>query len=144
ADRMGGCGSVTFEQARPIVEARLYAYAALRQEYPDLPLVWQQMSQLGTSIQDSDRTSVQERWVVRHASEIRDAVVIEKVLRALPEEERRLTEMRYFEFARWDYICRKLSVSRATAYRIRDRALMSFALAWGLLSSYTTQGVEAV
>lgn len=134
---------MTFEQARPIVEARLYAYAVLRQEYPDVPL-GQQMSQLGTSIQDSDRTSVQERWVVRHASEIRDAVVIERVLRALPEEERRLTEMRYFEFARWAYICRELSVSRATAYRIRDRALMSFALAWGLLPAYTTQGVEAV
>lgn len=29
---------MTFDQVRPIVEARLYAYAALRMEYPDTPI----------------------------------------------------------------------------------------------------------
>ena len=127
---------MTFEQARPIVEARLFAYAMLIREYPDAPP--SSLSQrLGTSVQTSDTTSTQERWAARHASELANAAIIERVLKVLPGDERRLVEMRYFEYARWDYICKTLAVSRPTAYRIRDRALMVFAHEFGLLACAT-------
>lgn len=124
---------MTFDEVRPIVEARLYSYASLRLQYPDAPASTLS-TLLGTAIETSDTTSVQERWVARYASELENAAIIEKVLRSLPAEERRLIEMRYFEYARWGHICRKLAVSRATAYRIRDRALMAFAIEFGLLA----------
>lgn len=123
---------MTFDQVRPIIEARLYTYASFRLQYPDAPA--STLKRLETPVQTSDMTSVQERWVTRYASELENAAIIEKVMRSLPDEERRLIEMRYFEYARWGYICRKLSVSRATAYRIRDRALMAFAIEFGLLA----------
>lgn len=126
---------MTFEQARPIVEARLYAYAVLRLKYPDASVA----SLSGIGVQLSDPTSRQERWAVQHAREIQDAVVIERVLASLPPEERRLVELRYFEFARWGYVCKQLAVSRATAYRIRDRALMAFAYAFGLVEYSTVE-----
>jgi len=121
-----------FDQVRSIIEARLYAYGSFRLEYPDAPVSTFKL--LGTPVQTSNMTSVQERWVTRYASELQNAAIIENVLRSLPDEEQRLIEMRYFEYARWGYICRKLSVSRATAYRIRDRALMAFAIEFGLLA----------
>ena len=123
---------MTFDQVRPIIEARLYTYASFRLQYPDAPA--STLKLLETPVETSDTTSVQERWVTRYASELENAAIIEKVMRSLPDEERRLIEMRYFEYARWGYICRKLSVSRATAYRIRDRALMAFAVEFGLLA----------
>lgn len=129
-------GGVTFERARPIVEARLYAYAALKREYPDAPIS-SLHNRLGASVKSV--TSPQERWATRYASEIKNAVVIERVLATLPKDERRLVEMRYLEFARWEYVCRELSVSRATAYRIRDRALMAFAYAFGLVAYSTVE-----
>ena len=121
-----------FDQVRPIIEARLYTYASFRLQYPDAPVSTFKL--LETPVQTSDMTSVQERWATRYASELQNAAIIENVMRSLPDEERRLIEMRYFEYARWGYICRKLSVSRATAYRIRDRALMAFAIEFGLLA----------
>ena len=124
---------MTFDKVRPIIEARLYTYASFRLQYPDAPASTLS-TLLGTAIETSDTTSVQERWVTHYASELENAAIIEKVMRSLPHEERRLIEMRYFEYARWGYICRKLSVSRATAYRIRDRALMAFAIEFGLLA----------
>ena len=123
---------MTFDQVRPIIEARLYTYASFRLQYPDAPA--STLKLLETPVETSDTTSVQERWVTRYASELENAAIIEKVMRSLPDEERRLIEMRYFEYARWGHICRKLSVSRATAYRIRDRALMAFAVEFGLLA----------
>lgn len=122
---------MTFDQVRPIIEARLYTYASFRLQYPDAPA--STLKLLGTRVETSDMTSVQERWVTRYASELENAAIIEKVMRSLPDEERRLIEMRYFEYARWGHICRKLAVSRATAYRIRDRALMAFAVEFGCL-----------
>jgi len=123
---------MTFDKVRPIIEARLYTYASFRLQYPDAPV--STLKLLETPVETSDTTSVQERWVIRYASELENAAIIEKVMQSLPDEERRLIEMRYFEYARWGYICRKLSVSRATAYRIRDRALMTFAIEFGLLA----------
>lgn len=123
---------MTFDQVRPIIEARLYTYASFRLQYPDAPA--STLKLLETPVETSDTTSIQEQWVTRYASELENAAIIEKVMRSLPDEERRLIEMRYFEYARWGYICRKLSVSRATAYRIRDRALMAFAIEFGLLA----------
>lgn len=123
---------MNFDQVRPIIEARLYTYASFRLQYPDAPA--SALKLLGTPVETSDTTSVQERWVTRYASELENAAIIERVMRSLPDEERRLIEMRYFEYARWGYICRKLSMSRATAYRVRDRALMAFAVEFGLLA----------
>jgi len=123
---------MNFDQVRPIIEARLYTYASFRLQYPDAPA--SALKLLGTPVETSDTTSVQERWVTTYASELENAAIIERVMRSLPDEERRLIEMRYFEYARWGYICRKLSMSRATAYRVRDRALMAFAVEFGLLA----------
>ena len=123
---------MTFDQVRPIVEARLYAYAALRMEYPDTPIssIYQG---LGTLVSGGETSSPQERWAVRYGTELRNAVIIERVLKMLPDDERRLIKMRYFEQARWDYVCRQLAVGRSAAYCIRDRALMVFAIEFGLL-----------
>jgi RinA family phage transcriptional activator len=125
---------MTFDQVRPIVEARLYAYAALKAEYPDTPIS-SIYEGLGTIIEGGENTSPQERWAMRHANELRNAMIIEKMLGALPDEERQLIEMRYFEYAQWGYICKRLSVSRPTAYRIRDRALMALACEFDLLAA---------
>lgn len=127
-----------FDRARAIVEARLYAYGSLRLQYPDAPPS-SLSKRLGIALETSDTTSTQERWVTRYAEEIRNAEIIERVLKMLPEDERRLVEMRYFEYARWDHICEKLAVSRPTAYRIRDRAIMAFAVEFGLLPVAVTK-----
>ena len=111
---------MTFDQVRPIVEARLYAYAALKAEYPDTPIS-SIYEGLGTIIEGGENTSPQERWAMRHANELRNAMIIEKMLGALPDEERQLIEMRYFEYANEDTFATAFGES-ADGLPHRDRA----------------------
>lgn len=119
---------MNFDQARRIVEARLYAYGVMRLEYP------------GPAVSDPSKpvdqtragASAQEAWVTRHAAELQNTAVIERVLKSLPDSERELVQLRYFEHRPWRYIARRIHVSYRAVFDVRDRAIAVFAYEFGL------------
>lgn len=121
---------MTFEQAIPIVEGKLYAYGVMKLEYPQAPVsnAYQQ-----AAVQGGEAMSQQERWVVEHQHEIRDAGVIETTLARMTVEDQRLVQLRYIDRWPWPKVADKLHVSRRTAYRLRDRILMVLAYEFGML-----------
>lgn len=133
---------MTFDQARRIVEGKLASYSFVIGNYPDVPVhvLYQRMQRtvdLGTEVQSGGHShnSPQEDWATRHAQQIEDASRIERVMKQLPRDERHLIFMRYMEKNNWGYIANQLHMSRPTAYRVRDRALMAFAIEFGLIAT---------
>lgn len=135
-------GYMTFDEARRIVEGKLGAYAFVIGNKPDAPIqtIYDRLlraKELEADVDAGTRstTSPQELWAIRHAQQIEDAARIERVMRRLPYEERHVIFLRYVEKNRWDYIARTLHMSRPTVYRVRDRALMAFAIEFGLIQT---------
>ena len=124
---------MTFEDAVPIIEGKLYAWAVWRREYPDASISSVYDAEEGRS-ETRNTTSPQERWVLRHALELRDASVIERTIQRMSEDQRRLIWMRYVERRHLRVIAHMLHVSLPQVYRIRDQALSLLAYEFGLLS----------
>lgn len=122
-----------FDRILPIIEGKLYAYGLTVIRYPTAPISNAYEQNAGTGA--GDTSSPQERWYLRHEAELHDAMVIERVVKELPQEEQDLVRLRYIERWPWDKIARKLHVSRASVYRIRDRVIMVLAREFGLLEA---------
>lgn len=129
----------TFDSILPIVEGKLYAYGLTVLRYPDAPISSVYQEVVATT---GDVTSPQERWAVQHANDLRDAAVIERVVRTLPQDERDLIRLRYIERWPWNKVADKLHVSRSSVYRIRDRVVVLIAREFGFLSQ--TEKVETL
>lgn len=120
---------MTFEEARPLVEAMLYAYGVYRRQ-PPAPSI--------SSVYDATgglppkplppRSSV-ETYILRHDDEIR----LEGALNRLGATERIAVVLRYVEGYRWEYVAKRLNCSRAHAQRKAERALYAIAAQLGLL-----------
>lgn len=122
---------MTYEQARPILEGMLYAWAVYRREMP---------AALPSAVYDQGASppprplpphSVVENYVLQHESEIR----LEGALRRLSMPERTIVWLRYGERARWEQIGRRLHLSRAAVQRRLDRALYALAVLMGMLDA---------
>lgn len=122
-----------FEDAVPIVEGKLYAWAVWRREYPDAPISSVYEAHEGRN-ETRNTTSPQERWVLRHALELRDASIIERTIQRMSEDQRQLIWMRYVERMHLRVIAEKLHVSVPQVYRIKDQALSLLAYEFGLLN----------
>lgn len=129
---------MTFEQARRIVEARLYEWGARIKDEPGTPISSVYESPTGPP-EGRAGPSQPERWVMSRD----DLLAIDRLIKALPRSERRFVELRYAELANWKYICRKLAVSRTEARRIRDRALFALAHMMGLIGGQEEEATEA-
>jgi len=128
---------MTFADAVPIIEGRLYAYGVALKEYPGPPstlhLALEDL-RLGVAVRATGRTdSPQERWAIRHQDAIRDAAVIRRVMRHLPELEREYVRLRYWERYKGKQLERKLHMSERGLRYVKERVLMAFAIEWGLL-----------
>lgn len=121
-----------FDDALPIIEGKLYAWAEWRQQ-PDRPLAAISSAYRGEEghADTPDTTSPQERWVVRQAL-VYESGVIEDAIRRCNEEQRELVFMRYVQRETWPEICDALHVSERTVFRIRDQALATIAFALGM------------
>lgn len=130
---------MTFDQAVPIVEGKLYAYGVLRLEYPEASISGAyrkviQKHEVGIAPRGTeDHTSPQERWAVQNQGDIVDAMRVERVLLRLSDEQCRLVQLRYVDRWPWSKVAQKLCVSRRTIFRIRDGVLTVFAYEFGML-----------
>ena len=122
-----------FEDAVPIIEGKLYAWALWRREYPDATISSIYEAREGRS-QTPNTSSPQERWAVRHALELRDASIIERTIQRMSEDQRRLVWMRYVEKQRLKAIADELHVSLPQVYRIKDQVIGLLAYEFGLLN----------
>lgn len=122
---------MTFEEARPIVEGRLYAWGVMKKA--DL------MPLAGTGHYSEhisgtrDTTSPQERYVVKYEQELRDAGLVDKTLNRLSSEQQRLIELRYMERRPWPDVADAIHVGLRTIYNIRDMIIAILAYEFGLL-----------
>lgn len=121
---------MTYEQARPIVERRLYAYCDLDTVQPvSATSRWSDMPAGGGTT-----SSQQERWATSREDTWQDAVLIERLLKVLGRREQYLIELRYRERRTWTDIARRMGLgSTRDAFALRDRALYFIACHMGLL-----------
>lgn len=130
---------MTFDQAVPIVEGKLYAYGVLRLDYPEASISGAyrkviQKHEVGIVPSGTpDHMSPQERWHIRNQAELIEASKINEVLKQLDNDQRRLVELRYVERWPWTKVAEKLNVGRRTIYRIRDSVLVVIAYEFGML-----------
>lgn len=118
-----------FKDVTRIVEGKLYAYGIIKREYPDARI----SSAYHAIVRDQlAPDSDQERWIVRYHRDILDAAIIERVVKRLPESERKLINLRYVERWPWREVAEKLHVGERTVFAMRDRILMVFAHEFGL------------
>jgi DNA-directed RNA polymerase specialized sigma subunit len=126
-------GLMTFEEARPIVEGRLYAWGAVKKA--DLiPLAGTARYSEYVS-ENGDTTSAQERYVVKYEQELCDAELVDKTLNRLSSEQQRLIELRYMERRQWPDVADGIHVGLRTVYNIRDMIIAILAYEFGLLEA---------
>ncbi|MGE5572956.1 MAG: DUF1492 domain-containing protein [Bacteroidota bacterium] len=118
------------------VEAVLYDYPFLQARLKNYPVPHTDILVLGRV---KDFTSPQEKFACREAETIRTIAAVNGALRAMQPGERKLIRLKYFE--RWPnyVVARKLHVSRATFYRLRENAVKKVGLALGA-ESLESQG----
>lgn len=118
-----------FEDALPILEGKLYAWAEWRQrdDRPSAAISSVYEGQIGRT----ETTSPQERYVIRQAM-VYEAGIIEDALRRCSQEQKQLVFRRYVKRETWEEITEALHMSRRTAYRVRDQALAVVASALGI------------
>lgn len=119
-----GRGGLTFEQAVPIIEGKLYGWAEFRQrpDYPGAAISRAYEERIGKN-ETRNVSSPQETWVVRYQAEVYEAGIIEAALKRMSEEQRKLIYLRYVERNQWIYIADQIHVEVRGVYRIRDQAL---------------------
>lgn len=121
-----------FKDVARIVEGKLYAYGVIKREYPEARISSAYQAIVRDQLApDSD----QERWVMKYHRDILDAAIIERVVKRLPESERKLINLRYVERWPWRKVAEKLHVGERTVFAMRDRVLMVIAYEFGLLHS---------
>lgn len=120
---------MTFDEAIPIIEGKLYAWAEWRRD-PDRPTA-SISSVYSGEIPTPGHTSPQEAWAVRRQAQIAESGLIESAVRQCSPEQRQLIFHRYAERLTWVEVSERLCVGERTAYRIRDQALASVAFALG-------------
>lgn len=113
-----------------IVEGKLYAWGMMRLEYPDAPIsrVYREEIPGGSGF----RSNQQEAWALRHQDALRDAAVIEKAMRGMSDEQRRLVELRYVDRWPWRKVAERLHVSERTVYGLRQQVVIILAYEFGL------------
>ncbi len=113
------------------VEAVLYDYPFLQARLKNYPVPHADILVPGRV---KDFTSPQEKFACREAETIRKIAAVNDALRAMQPAERKLVRLKYFE--RWpnETAARKLHVSRATFYRLRENAVKKVGLALGVES----------
>jgi DNA-directed RNA polymerase specialized sigma24 family protein len=126
-----------FDDALPIIEGKLYAWAEWRQRSnrPAAAISSIYRGDVGRT-ETPDHTSQQERWVMQQA-QVYEAGVIERALRHCSQEQRELVFRRYVQRESWGEIADGLHVGERTAYRIRDQALAVVASALGIWNEPT-------
>lgn len=117
----------------PIIEGKLYRWVEylLSKNYPS-PGAVRVFEGIGVRVDSSDRTSPQERWAVRRQAELIESKIIEKALKKMSSEHRRLVLLRYAENMDWWAVADRLNVERRTAYRMRDDVFAILASDLGL------------
>lgn len=122
-----------FEDALPILEGKLYAWAEWRQRSnrPTAAISSVYEDQIGRE-ETPDHTSPQESWAVRHAAQVYEAGIIEDALRRCSQEQKQLVFRRYMQRQTWGEIAEGLHLGERTVYRVRDQALAIVACALGV------------
>ena len=121
-----------FEDALPILEGKLYAWAEWRQrdDRPTAAISSVYEGQIGRA-ETTDTTSPQERYVIRQAM-VYEAGIIEDALRRCSQEQKQLVFRRYVQRETWGEIAEGLHLGERTVYRVRDQALAIVACALGV------------
>lgn len=111
------------------VEAVLYDYPFLQARLKNYPVPHADILVPGRV---KDFTSPQEKFACQEAETIRKVAAVNDALRAMQPTERKLVRLKYF--ARWpnEVVAKKLHVSRATFYRLRENAVKKVGLALGV------------
>lgn len=125
---------MTFQEAIPIIEGRLYAWSMRKLEPPEAAISGVYDPELLPPQKKAQRsTSQPESWVIRHQYEMWEGTVIEKVLEGMNTELQNLVKMRYLNRWTWQRIADALKVGERTVFRLRDHVLLVMAYEFGLL-----------
>ena len=130
---------MTFEEARPIVEAMLYEYALHRRQPPAAPVSAVYNQGANPPPKPLPPHSPVERYVLRHEDELR----LEAALDRLGATERQAITYRYFDRGRWRYVAKKLNCGETFARRVVERALYALAAQLGMLDGDEPAGMTA-
>jgi len=123
---------MTFEDCRPIVEAKLMVWGAMRNIHVPVPSI-SNAYQPFTSTTRNDGPSVEESWVIKFEKELTIVREVEKAVSKLSEEQRWLLEFRYGQRMNWEQVAQRLYISRREVFIMRDRVLCCMAYGLGLL-----------
>lgn len=113
------------------VEALLYDYPFLKARLDDVAYY---AGDIIIPAAAKSGPSMPEKHVLKHAEALRIVTAIEKALRAMPRIQRRLVRLKYFE--KWPnyVVAKRLHISEATFYRLREDAVKNIGLALGVES----------
>ena len=124
---------LTFEQARPLVEARLYAWGdLLGSGFNDPVAATSRISDMPKAI-PAISDSQEERWVLKRCEAWEDKPLLDRLLLAIGRDEQRLIKLHYHKRMSWSKVAAQMNMGRRSVYSIRDRALYVFACHMGLL-----------
>lgn len=113
------------EHALRVARRKLWEYAS-RQRVPVSPISGAYEAEAPPSRQE--HASQQERWVERYS----DDLAIERAFRSMTTTELALVVYRYEQQGKWDWVARRLHVSREKALRMHREILRLVAHELGL------------
>ena len=122
----------TFRQAVPIIEGKLYEWGMSQKDEPG-PVVSAPLDIIKTDNQ-THKLSVQEQWMLRKYTKSMDAEIIERAMKSMSKEQKRLVEYRYIEGMKWAEVAAKMPLEYRTCYRLKDEILLILAYEFGYLS----------
>lgn len=114
------------------IEAILYNYPLMKLNLEKLqPSFGTSVIVVGAPAPEGYKESEVERVGIYRADYSRKIEFIEKVLNVLTPEEKKFVELRYFQKLPFKSIEREMHLSESTLFRIRQRIIRSFAVAFG-------------